>query len=124
MVTGEINDETLKALCWVADSQILFTVCGSRFFGDAHDNSDFDFAIQDRPLLIEELTAAEFVEIWDEDDKRYADGNTVTVYQRGGVQIIITADLKRRVRARQHIRKNALNRRDVTVWEDFYQNNP
>lgn len=120
MITGEINDETLRGLAWVAGVDFLLTVCGSRYFGDATEASDFDFVVQDRPHLPEELLAGGFTERWDDTDKRYADGNTLTVFERGKVQVIVCESLKRRMQARDYIKAHGLDRKDTEVWENYY----
>jgi hypothetical protein len=124
MITGEINDETLAAILWIAAQTEVFTVCGSRYFGDARIDSDFDFVLEESRANEGALLSAGFREHWDDEKKGYADTNTKTVFERGAVHIIICFSLARRIAAREHIKTHGLNRKDSSTWDDFYNQNP
>jgi len=124
MITGDFNDQTLRALAWCFSTPHVLTPCGSRYFGDAKDFSDFDFVSEEGAISSAEFEASGFTERWDEEKKRYADLNSVGCWQAGKVQVIICKSLERRLAARRHIQANGLNRKDINVWDEFYQNNP
>lgn len=124
MIAGEHNDETLSGLLWCFSTTRALTPCGSRFFGDAKDYSDFDFVSEEGSIPPEELTAGGFSEAWNEKKKEYADLNTITCWARGKVHVIICKSLVRRLAARAHIQQTGKNRKDITVWDEFYASNP
>lgn len=119
MIEGDCNDETLKAIVQVVGSACRFAICGSRFFGDVHDTSDYDFVTEDD--LAEKLIEAGWV-YSRSDQAGYLDSNTKHVIQRGMTQVIIVHSIPSRMKAREYIIANKLNRHLTDSWEEAYKN--
>lgn len=120
MIDSDFSDESLAALLVVFKSAAKFTVCGSRFFGDAKDTSDYDF-----------FTGPEFSGVdwlltngWKKsksDEAGYLDVNTIHILQRGNVQIMVCESVERRIKAREWIVAKGLNRHKTESWEKAYE---
>lgn len=121
-----IPDETLTALAEVIRSPLPFQICGSRFFGDAKSTSDYDFIIERKcdEQLGAKLVKAGWKDKWAEKSNPYQDRNTAALFEKGEVQIIVVYNLAIRLAAREHIKKNNLNRHSTDTWEDFYTSKP
>lgn len=119
MIQGTYSDETLSAISQVIKLENAFIVCGSRFFGDAKDTSDFDFVTEDIGL-IDLLMAAGWVKS-KSDENEYLDSNTVRILNRGNVQIIFAESVERRIKARDYIVANRLDRSKTEDWEKAYE---
>lgn len=121
-----INDATLRGLLWIAKAPHTFVPCGSRFFGDARPDSDFDFVVQEGSLDPRHLKQHGFTERWSHSRRAsgYNDKNTVTVYQQGQAQIIFVKSLEKRLAAREWVKANGLDRNNTAVWDQFYTSNP
>lgn len=118
MIEGDYNDETLKAIARVIQSTCKFEVCGSRFFGDIHDTSDYDFVTESD--IADKLVSEGWH--WSQSDRGgYLDSNTIHVVQFGKVQVIIVHSIPSRMKAREYIVANSLNRHLTDSWEEAYK---
>lgn len=116
-----IPDETLSALIFCFYSLTDFQVCGSRFFGDAKIDSDFDLVTEDQ-TVIPLLEIAGFKDLWLDNPNPYQDSNTDALWGKGSVQVIFTKNLKKRFAARKIIQDKGLDRHKTQTWEDVYAN--
>lgn len=115
-----IIDRTLYALITLERlSEYQFYPCGSRFFGDTHHDSDYDFFIEDSEAVKHELCERGF-----RDQKfNYPDHNSVCVMKLEEVHVITVRSVSARLAAQEYIIKNDLVRpkRDSHWWCKLYE---
>lgn len=119
MITGTYADKTLTAITQVIASGVPFIVCGSRFFGDANDESDFDFVTEDESI-VDLLLSVGWVKS-KSDEAGYLDSNTGHVLNFGKVQVIVAKSIERRIKARDYIVSHGLKRSKTEDWEKAYE---
>lgn len=110
-------DPTAYGLIELHDSELEWHPCGSRFFGDADDTSDFDFFC-DSPeapgWLVENG--------WPATTLKYKDLNTIATYIKGKVNAIVVADSKLRLLAQQKMTGQSKAFRKLTAnWNTIYK---
>lgn len=70
------------------NSAFIFTLTGSRFFGNPNEDSDWDFFVEFSSKLVHFLNEMGFEEI---EDERYFDGSVATIFEKkladGKIQI-------------------------------------
>jgi len=120
MIDSNFSDESLAALLYVINSPALFTVCGSRFFGDAKDTSDYDFVTGPEFAAVDMLLASGWKKS-KSDEAGYLDVNTIHILQRGKVQIMVCESVERRIKAREWIVAKGLDRHKTETWEKAYE---
>jgi len=120
MIRTDFKDETLDALRFIISCQDEFIVCGSRYFGDAKPNSDYDFVTED--VRIYDFLITQGWECSKSEKLEYLDSNTLHVIGKAKVQIIIAKSLSRRVAAREWIVANGRDRHKTESWDDAYNN--
>lgn len=110
---------TLKGLQLLDASGLEIHPCGSRFFGDATPESDFDFFTEDSPEARQALVDVGF------EDRTfdYPDHNSVSVLGMGEVHVITVKSVSARLKAQQYIIENKLERpkRDSEWWCRLYE---
>jgi hypothetical protein len=96
-----------------------FHVCGSRFFGDAKDHSDFDFFILHSPNVVEWLSSNG----WVYGGSRYRDINSVEILNKGKATVITVHSVEDRKKIQKHLMENGIHRikGDVGFWNDLYR---
>lgn len=123
IINNDYKDLTLAAILEIAHLiRFDFYVCGSRFFGDFKPDSDYDFVIQ-------EVFAYGLIEILDKSGwllsmNPYLDENTIGVWQKNNVQVIIIHSWERRQMAMNHIMTNGLDRHNHEEWDKYYASHP
>lgn len=99
MLYGQAIGRNLTAKEWLQQSRYTFHATGSRYFGTATDESDWDYFVQFEASIYDDLVAAGFVL----DTVSYAhDRHCVAIYRRDDVhvQVVRNARIKQRVQER------------------------
>lgn len=128
------KDNTLKAIFILDRAKTLFHTCGSRFFGDATKESDFDFFTEYSPELYKGLKSMGFRDREEEDEKKiknnpdfqyiyYRDVNTQKILEMGDVQCMLVISTKARLMAQQTIVDENIQRvkSSTKFWDDLYE---
>lgn len=120
-----IKDPTLAALVALATSSTLalnFYPCGSRFFGYAASDSDFDFFAMNDDLERDWLKENHFVKT--KRDPEYLDINTREIWLRGDCTVILVHSPQARLKLQDAIIANPKLRPkkgSVKGWNELYQ---
>lgn len=109
-----------KAIIALHDSNIQFYPCGSRYFKDATDSSDWDF-FSDDPAAEAELEKLGFKEVTDKMD--YRDINTLAVWTKGKkVHVIIVTSAAARLEVQEDFTGKPKSFRKLTEnWNNAYK---
>ena len=119
MITRTYKDNTLSALIELHEDTLMVVYpCGSRFFGDAADNSDFDFFIEADELNTNKLLARG----WERGQQEYHDVNTIELLHKGKETVITVLSVKHRLAVQQYIIDNHIVRKkgNIDFWNKLY----
>lgn len=119
MIAKTCNDLTTQALVQLNAGQVLWHPCGSRYFGDSTDTSDFDFFTEHTEALQNYLATRGFKLT---KKAEYMDVNSISIFEKGKVHAIFV----RSVEARQTVQKFLKNvpkrtRKSTKQWDSAYK---
>lgn len=118
MFTVQTTDPTTRALLYLANVPDHWHPCGSRFFGDAAADSDFDFFTAHSEDIAVSLVHNQFALTF----QKYRDANTVAIYSRGKVHAILARSVDDRLAAQLFFMgKPKMLRKLTKSWDDFYK---
>jgi len=118
-----IKDETLKALLQLENSLEVFYPCGSRYFGTAKIVSDFDFIFESKEadqFIVNNGFSLMSDPVVCHD---YLDCNTLSIYQKGEVQVIKVKSVEKRKALQNYIIENKIKipKEDIHFWNSLYE---
>jgi hypothetical protein len=117
-------DLTITAIRFLEAAPFTFYPCGSRWFEDATETSDFDFFIQDSPAVREWLDASKLFR--KRGVPKYSDVNTICVYgvgskKPGPVHVILVKSADARLDAQRVFSGRPKWQRKLTPeWNKVY----
>lgn len=119
MIYKTVIDPTTQALLQLDRSDRFWHPCGSRYFGDSTDTSDFDFFAEHTEELQNYLATRGFKLT---KKAEYMDVNTISIFEKGKVHAIFV----RSVEARQTVQKFLKNvpkrtRKSTKQWDSAYK---
>lgn len=119
MIIPTFRCETLGGLFDIHESQFAFLPCGSRFFGDAKKDSDYDFFIQHGNGVELFLIEKGFIE----KSTDCYDCNSVQIFNKGEVTVITVFSEHDRLKVQSHIINNSIRRPkgDTEFWNSLYR---
>lgn len=121
---GIVGDETQLALAYLYGSQMIYQITGSRFFGNATEQSDYDFFTEYSKEVATDLEANGFKR----DNSWYiGDPALQMLYKRGSVQIQLVNDAPKKEAIQKAIKHYAvhiylgMSKRDRRkLWQMLY----
>lgn len=114
-----LDYRTIQALsaAWLAPFPLY--IDGSRYYGTAHDKSDWDLTGEYSKVVVDYFVDRGWKEV--DSDKRL-DSNTAAILYKGRVQIMLAHSLYDRLAVRSHVRSHygSPPKGDVDFWESQY----
>lgn len=114
-----ISDNSTLAM--LATSPFQFHLTGSRYFGTATPNSDWDFFVLDENPLVRFLNESGFTYV---SGHTYSDSNTAAVWKKDNVHVQVVESVRLKLQAQAIIKSFNLLKRDKAfnrlIWNAVF----
>lgn len=105
MLVGKALDETTTTLAEMHSAGYEFHLTGSRYFGRATEDSDWDFFAQSSPSLVEWLDQHGFILL---NKQMYDDDNTAMVFRCHNVDVQLQKNATLKCRVQEYLFETGL----------------